>query len=302
MKTHALSIRMTALMATMVLVLACNMLRPASSPGTPSPSAPTSQPATQPFAATATQGQPEEPTLMPAVPTATMGPQCTVLQQLYLRSGPGTAYNPPLAGLQVNTVLIPTGYNSAGIPGGTWVQVEEQGNQQKGWVSGGSAYISCNVDITGLPNVTADPPPQPPKPKAAGSNGEGPCVEGGQVGQDGAQYTCKVQFSGGMVIGITYLRNGVAIGKGTGVKNVTFSVTENGNPNFSYTYTDPHQAYCLFGGNGPCGSWVFEDYVYKWGSGGPTVEPGDYTVSIDPQMNDDTLQLHWSMDFHVTLP
>ncbi len=305
MKTHPLPLRMTVLMASMIVVLACNLMRPPSRSETPIPNAPTSEPATMAVDATATQPQAEEPTLVPVVPTATTGPQCTVLQQLYLRSGPGTAYDPPLTGLAANTVLIPIGYDAAGVPGGTWVQVQEPDNQQKGWVSGGSAYISCNVDITGLPNVTADPPPQPPRPKAVGSNGEGPCTEGPQTGGDNAQYTCKVQFSGGMVMGIQYFRDGKLIGKGSGIKNVVFTVDKNGSS--FYTYTAPRETYCLFGGNGPCGAWVFEDYEYKWGSGGPVVEPGDYTVNIDPTPDQTSAgqnlpELHWQMDFHVTLP
>src|SRR4026209_2036470 len=42
--------------------------------------------------------------------TASSGPGCTVLQDLNLRSGPGTAYRPPIRVLPANTVVTPLGF------------------------------------------------------------------------------------------------------------------------------------------------------------------------------------------------
>src|SRR5512142_2768893 len=151
---------------SVILIFACNLGAPA--PSTPPPANPSPQPATVTAEASATPA-PQQPTTAPAAPTATTGPQCTVLQQLNLRSGPGTAYDPPLGAFQANTILVPTGYSASGAPGGTWVQ--EPASQQKGWVSAGSAYVSCNIDLTTLPAVVVEAPPQPPKPKAKGSTG-----------------------------------------------------------------------------------------------------------------------------------
>lgn len=278
-------------------ILACNLVAPSNTPvNHPSP-----VPATAVVEATDT-AHPAEPTTAPTgITSATVGPQCTVLQQLNLRSGPGTAYNPPVTSFSADTVLIPTGYKAAGIPGGTWVQVEEPNSQQKGWVSAGPSYVSCTTDITKLPDVTVAAPPAPQKPRAQGSNGEGACLESSVDGGDGHQYSCKIVLSEGIPVQARYFRDGKEIGKDL-IKYVAFVVWRKGSSEPLYTNNERNPDYCLFGGDGPCDAWVLEDYLYKWGSGGPVIETGKYTINIDPVWLDGDIPLHWQMDFRITVP
>ncbi|HSB02248.1 MAG TPA: SH3 domain-containing protein, partial [Anaerolineales bacterium] len=69
---------------------------------------------------------------------ASPGPSCTVLQDLNLRSGPGTAYRPPIRVLHANDVVTPLGFAPQGIPGGSWAYVQDAATQDKGWVSAGA--------------------------------------------------------------------------------------------------------------------------------------------------------------------
>ena len=103
-------------------IISCNFAASAASP-TPE--------------STATQAIPIEPENTATVkPTLTVeviqetivaspGPSCTVLQDLNLRFGPGTAYRPPIRSLPANSVVTPLGFAPQGIPGGTWAYIQE---------------------------------------------------------------------------------------------------------------------------------------------------------------------------------
>jgi hypothetical protein len=273
-----------------------------------------------PFLPAATQPentQPSQPTQAPLasvpLPTTTLesvavastataepsvnGSQCLVLQDVNLRSGPGTAYRPPLAVVPINTVVIPTGYNPIGKPGGSWVLIQDPVSQQPGWVSAGSAYLSCNFDLTNLSPVTmADP--QILLPKAQSSNEDGTC-------NSGETYDCKVILNRDALVQFIVLKNGQEIGQNDGVDNVTFTVTQGDQT--IYNITESNVAYCIFGGNGPCNPWVLEDYVYKWGSGGAPALAGQYHIGITANIsavdeNGNLPNLHWAADVTITLP
>ena len=228
---------------------------------------------------------------------ATTGPRCTVLQDLNFRTGPGTAYNPPISTLQANMEVIPIAYQPVGIPGGSWVQVENPANQQKGWVSAGSQYVSCNIDLTTLPQVTVAPPPTPVPPRAQTSNQDGTCGAGGNFDDEGNEWDCAVVFSGGFPIGFVIYKNGEEVGGGAGIQNVVFRVDQGGSE--VYRRRENDAAYCMFGGGGPCNLWILENYVYKWESGGTPIEPDRYKVNIDANMDNVSVTLHW--DATVTI-
>ena len=107
--------------------------------------------------------------------TASNSASCTVLQDLNVRSGPGTAYNPPLAVLEEGTEFVPIGFDPQGVPGGPWVQTQVEGISQPGWVSAGSQFISCNLDFASLPSVEVPPPPKgvPPRVGTGAVDGDG---------------------------------------------------------------------------------------------------------------------------------
>ena len=92
------------------------------------------------------------PTINAETPAGT-DPSCNVLQDLNLRFGPGTAYRPPIRALPANSVLTPLGFAPQGVPGGSWAYVQDTATQDEGWVSAGAQYISCNVELAGLPAV-----------------------------------------------------------------------------------------------------------------------------------------------------
>ncbi len=99
------------------------------------------------------------PTATPR-PTATRTPiavpSCRVLvSALRLRNGPGTNYEPPIAGLPLDTVLDLLGRSADS----GWVNVRVQGSALSGWVSAGAQYIQCTVPIGGLIVVNAPPTP-----------------------------------------------------------------------------------------------------------------------------------------------
>lgn len=94
------------------------------------------------------------PTRTPTSKATLTEPTCIVLvQNLNLRSGPGTNYAPPIGSLPINSVLRVLGRNS----NSTWVQIETIPIGKTGWVSAGSRYIDCQVTISTFPIVTIPP-------------------------------------------------------------------------------------------------------------------------------------------------
>jgi len=194
--------------------------------------------------------------------------------------------------LPANTQFIPIAYNPVGYPGGNWVQIQDLAGKKKGWVSAGSDFVSCNIDLATLSSVSVAPP-QPKRPSAQTSTPSGTCGSG-------ETYDCSVVLSEGFPVQFIILKDGQEIGGAEGVQNVDFRVDQDGNTIFSTT--DTNAAYCFFGGDGPCNSWVLEDNIYKWGRGGPAVEAGEYKVNMDATVNapDGAIwDFHW--DANVTI-
>lgn len=216
----------------------------------------------------------QAPPTNPAEPTATTGPQCTVLQGLNFRSGPGTAYNPPIRALEAQTLLEPRGFNPVGIPGGPWVQVFDGSRNDIGWVSAGDQFVSCNIDLNTLPTVQVAPPapPQPPSTDNSGTDGEFPPFAVIDPDFD-SQYFFRF---GVYDDDLDDPRDGV------GVDQVIFEVTDkDNNSNLVYSRTENQAGFCIFGGGEPtCNPWVFEDFVYKWEPGGARVENGNYQLAV----------------------
>lgn len=71
-----------------------------------------------------------------------------------LRSGPGTAFDPPLRGLPLGARLIPLAFSPTGDPEGRWLQVQLEEGASVGWVIADS--ISCNMAFDSLP-IAAPP-------------------------------------------------------------------------------------------------------------------------------------------------
>jgi hypothetical protein len=298
MKTSSSFRRVSLLVGSVVLIMVCDLGTSATSTDVPQQATATSQgldptATTLPEATGSTQATAEQTN--PA-PTTASSQSCTVLQDLNLRAGPGRAYNPPIGALPVNTVFTPIAYQAVGVPGGSWVQVQTNG--QKGWVSAGADFISCNFDLTSLPQVTVAPPPTPVPPRAQSSNEDGTCAQGGIFDDENHVYDCNVVFANGMPVQFQITKDGVEVGAGE-VQNVVFRVDRNGST--VYDNTESNMAYCLFGGDGPCNSWVLENYVYKWESGGNAIESGDYDVDITANMENPSINIHWQATVTISL-
>ncbi len=100
-----------------------------------------------------------------AAGTTQPGALCTATTDgVNLRSGPGTAFAPPLRALPAGTRLIPIAYSPTGDPEGQWIQVQLEEGSAVGWVT--AASVACNLDPATLPNapvpvrITAQPPGQ----------------------------------------------------------------------------------------------------------------------------------------------
>ena len=302
--------RVTLSLLAALIIISCSFSSSAISTASPQPAdtqAIETQPedteivqpsATTQFTATAVQGT-----------TATSpGPSCTVLQDLNLRLGPGTAYRPPIRALPANSVVTALGFAPQGIPGGSWAYVEDPATQDRGWVSAGSQYISCNVELSTLPPVDFGTPPPPPLPNStqtSNPDGNGFCVD------SSTGYQCVGIFSDESLFQFRILKNGVELGELDGVVEVSFAVNQNDEP--IYEIVEVNEAFCIFGGNGPCNPWVVEDGIYKWRPGGPPVEAGEYEMEIFATVNDPTLpidetlpagqaQSRWAVTFTLTLP
>lgn len=277
-------------------VVSCGISAPTISPETPQPSN-TQEIPTEPEATQTTEiTQPTSTSeVLQETVTVSAEASCTVLQDLNLRFGPGTAYRPPIRALSANTVLTPLGFAPQGIPGGTWAYVEDSATQDKGWVSAGAQFISCNVDLTTLPAVPFGTPPPPPLPKGTQTtdpDGNGFCID------PDSGFQCVGIFRDESLFQFQILSNGVELGENGGVEEVTFNVKKDGET--IYSIVEVNRAYCVFGGNGPCNPWIVEDGVYKWEQGGAPVEPGEYEMEVFATLNGETSR--WAVNFTLTLP
>jgi hypothetical protein len=222
------------------------------------------------------------------------GPSCTVLQELNLRFGPSTAHRPPIRKLPANSVVTPLGFVPKGYLGGTWAYVQDVASQDKGWVSAAPEFILCNVDLTTLPAVAYDPPP-PYFPKTAQTSpgpGQGFCAG------DPSEYSCVLTFSDDYLFQVQVFKNGVELNENDGVEPISFTVTKD--DNIVYDSVENNAAYCIFGGNGPCNNWIFENGALRWKSGGPPVESGEYKLGVNVTVNGESS--HWESFFTLDVP
>jgi hypothetical protein len=281
--------------AAVLLILACSGVST-----TPTVSAPTQTP----FVVTATGPVSTATSLSaatdsPISPTASTAASCSVLQQLNLRNGPGTAYNPPIIALEAGTEFVPIGFNPVGVPGGPWVQAQVDSINKTGWVSAGDQFVSCNLELASLPEVSVPPPPKPAAPRV----GTG-AVDGNNI----SSFRFSLDYNNDYFIRMYVFRSDdpdedfTPSKDGRGITSVQFTVTSpNGNRTF-YQSTERNSGYCIFGGGEPeCNPWVIENGQYKWGSGGDPVEERDYELTIEVTAEDGEVG-DWIIPINVRLP
>jgi hypothetical protein len=246
------------------------------------------------------------PTPLDATPimtfTAQAGATCTVLQDLNLRPGPGTAYNPPITVLEEGTEFTPIGYDPVGVPGGPWVQTQIEGVDQPGWVSAGAQFISCEIEFDSLPVVEVPPPPR----------GAPPRVGTGAVDGDGIDnFRFSFDYNPDYFVRMYVFRSDdeneifSADKDGRGITTVEFLVTSlPDDPDFTeyYRRTEMTPGYCIFAGGEPdCNPWTFENGLYRWNPGGAAVEEGNYRLTVIATAEDGEVG-NWLIDINIDLP
>jgi hypothetical protein len=246
------------------------------------------------------EASPTPETDNPETPTNTTSNECTTLQDVNLRTGPGTAYRNPIGIVLKGTVVVPIGFDPEGIPGGRWVLIEATNNNPSGWITAGADFLTCNMDFNSLPAVEAAAPPPPPLPSSArSSNPEGGC------GPD-QDYQCDVIVTDESFIQFKIFKNGKELTQNDNIKQVSFSVRrgeKDDNGREVYSNVEGSSAYCIFGGNDPCNAWPQENSVPVWESGSP-VKPGTYFVEIFATVEEDGFEnnIRWAADFDISLP
>jgi hypothetical protein len=287
-----------------IFLLSCNLIGPQTSPVQPEPTtldgSPTEPENTVTVQPTASMETPTETEALATeavggVTATKPGPSCTIQQDLNLRFGPGTAYRPPVMALPAKSTVTPRGFVSQGIPGGSWVFVHDPATQKDGWVSAGSQFVSCDIDLATLPAVAFGTPPPffPATVQTSPGPGQGFCKD-----QGSSKYSCVLTFSDEYLFQVRIFRNGVEINQNNGVEPVSFIVTKNGKT--VYSTVESVAAYCIFGGNGPCNDWTFEGGTLKWKAGGAPVESGEYKMAIDVTVKGESS--HWESFFTLNVP
>jgi hypothetical protein len=248
-----------------------------------SPSATSAQP-TVLKSATATPTK--NPLPASATPAPTQTALCTTKVNLKIRSGPGTAYEPPITAVGPNTPLIPFGFNPIGTPGGSWVLVSSEDGTVTGWVSASPDFLTCPIDLNSLPPVQVAPPPPTATPTPTSTpitQGSSPQVSNnGGGGECPQNLVCEINFTSATLYEVN-AHSTDSETNGAGVNFVDFSIWNSDETVQYYQRRENFPVYCTFGGDGPCSGWIYEDGAFRWYSGEAAVEPGDYVVIIDVQ-------------------
>jgi uncharacterized protein YraI len=115
-------------------------------------------PPPEPVEPTATATAVVQPTAEPPTPTPDMGVSVTVLQNMNVRSGPGTGYPVVAAGTAGETAKVVGRNNDS-----SWVQVEYPG-RGAGWLYASLVQINGDPNTVDVVNVPPPPPPTAPPP------------------------------------------------------------------------------------------------------------------------------------------
>lgn len=227
-----------------------------------------------------------------AAENANTDPQCTVLQNVNFRKGPGKVFDPPFDAIVKDTVVIPQGFAAQGFPGGSWVQVLNPQTNQTGWISAGDQFVRCTIDLTTLAPVEI--PPTPAFLRIRNSKPDG--SPNGLTG--------KIHFSSRDLIRMeVYGPDGNK--DGDQIQDVRFLIRDESGSTTFYDHTENNAPYCIFGGDSTCSPWPQQDGVYVWGDGGEPVQNGaTYQVDIFATQadTDGSVQGNWSFTITVDLP
>lgn len=275
----------------------------------------------QPTVTTEPAGEQPSPTagVVTDTPPAETPPSCTTITGINLRSGPGTAYEPPIGTLPGGTTLVPISYVARGFPQGEWLEVQIP-NGQMAWVTGGAQFVRCTVELASLPfpavipatprpTATLTPLPATATPTRAVA-GLPPNVineiPGGACNRT-ANIVAEITNDPSYLYRVKAFDNRVGPNDGDGIDSVRFSISDASGE--VYFREERTAGYCIFGGGEPnCRPWPFNDQgQFTWGQGGPVVTPGTYQVFIlvvakEPDSGTESNECNWNFDMTISLP
>lgn len=173
--------------------------------------------------------------------------------------------------------------------------------------------IAQNATATAPPPTNpppTDPPPTDPPPTEAPTTAPTlppppPLVVNGSQPQGTGSVAGTLTYDADFLLRIDARRNNQPEVPGAGIESVEFRVSSTEIAGL-YTHVEYNAAYCIFGGGEPtCNPWPLVDGVYRWGSGGPPIEPGRYFVEAifhyTPDSDDGTgtTEDFWFFDFEI---
>jgi hypothetical protein len=149
------------------------------------------------------------------------------------------------------------------------------------------------------PGTPAETPSLPPPP---------PLVVNATQPQGFGQVSGTLTYDADFLLRIDARRTNQPDEPGAGIERVEFYVSSATNPQI-YTHTEYNHAYCIFSGGEPtCNPWPFADGAFRWGAGGPPIEPGVYFVEAvffyTPESDDGSgiTEDRWFFDFEIEAP
>lgn len=192
----------------------------------------------------------------------------------------------------------------ARIADNTWIQVQVLETGQVGWVSAGAEYISCNIDLTGLPLGQTPPTPTPlptatpipPTPTEPAPPTPTPPllvdvpVEGGQSELKGKIIipgftrdqlkgpNNDVTFRDRLVFRVEVYDPQKGNQDGAGIESVKIVI--NGPNGEVHERTERTAGYCVFGGGEPdCNVFSLRDHN-RWPERDEEIQNGNHAVDI----------------------
>lgn len=274
---------------------------------------------------TATPTAVEPAALAQATATATAAPTATSTSPATATSAPTptsapTATTAATAAASANTPPPPSATPCGPPP--TWVEyIIRQGDtltrlaQATGTTVAEIQQANCLADTTlftgnrlflptlppaatpeATPTATATQPPPPP------------LVLNGSQPQGTASIVGELTYDPEFLLRIDARRSGGPEEAGWGIDRVEFRVSS-GTVDGLYVHTEENPGYCIFGGGEPaCNPWPFADGAYRWGEGGPPIEPGSYygqaTFHYTPESDDGSgiAEDFWTFTFEIAQP
>jgi hypothetical protein len=231
---------------------------------------------------------------------------CNPTQPLNLRFGPGLSYNPPLRALSPDEDLTPLAFAAQGFPSGQWLEVEVAATGELGWVSAGSAFVTCSVNPASLPPAANIPPtPVPPAtntPQAVAQAGP-PRITNDPPGGTTAEYVLdEVIVDDAFLFRLWIADTRFGEQDGAGIDHVEFTISTQDQSQVIYQNREDNAAYCVFQGGLPdCNPWRQENGRFLWPNG-IEVQPGAYHATIlvypqDPAFSGEVW--NWDFDFWI---